>query len=109
MPSKLTLPAISESAIELPYCSGSAVDLDLIAGRDPVHRTLEANDARDAELARHDSRMGKQAAALDDDGRGVGEQRDPPGIGVARDENFAAPQGLVAWIAHHSRAAADRP
>src|SRR5450432_2440499 len=108
MPSKLTLPAISASAIELSHRSGSAIDLDLIAGRNPIHRTLEAHHAWDTELARHNRGMGQQASALDHNGGGIAEQRDPTWIGMARHQNFPARQELAARIADHTGPRADR-
>ena len=75
----LTVPAAPSTSISSPVA-------------DPVHRALEADHAGDAELARHDGRMRQQAAALDHDRRRVGEQRDPAGIGVARDQDLAVAQ-----------------
>jgi hypothetical protein len=44
----------SALGIELAHGSGEAVDLDAIAGCEPLERALEADNARNAELTRHD-------------------------------------------------------
>ena len=57
--------------------AGRAVHLERLAVGERRERRLDADDRRNAELARHDGGVLEDAADLRDDGRCHREQRDP--------------------------------
>src|SRR5215471_20834178 len=89
MVSKLALPEISESAIGLPHGSGGAVHLHESSRGEPIGSPFQPYDAGDAELARNDRGVRKQAAAFHHDRGSIGKRRNPSGIGVMGNENLA--------------------
>ncbi len=80
---------------------------DQLAVAQPGGALARADEARDAELARHDRRMTRHAARVGDDRRGLPHQRNPVRRRHVRDEHVALVQPCgVGELADHAHGAA---
>ena len=51
--------------------------------------------------------MGEEAAALDEEARGGGEENDPAGVGLGSDEDFSGEEGGFARVGDDADFSAD--
>src|ERR1700739_2569509 len=82
--------------------SFAAIDLDEIAVAKPLRNSWNGYNRGNPYFARDYGRVGKQAAALDDQASRCGKQHDPSGIGAFGHQNATGGQRCGARVCYHA-------